>query len=313
MRALLDRGETVVIVDSLATGHPGAVDPRAEFHKTDLRDRERLLLLFAEVRPGAVVHFAASSLVGPSVTDPLPTYDNNLVGALNLLEAMRQQSTPHLVFSSTAAVYGEPQEVPIPETHPVAPGNPYGASKAMIEQLIRDCGVAYGLKSVVLRYFNAAGAVPERGEDHRPETHLIPLILQAALGQRESISVFGTDYDTPDGTAIRDYIHVADLARAHLAAIDRLRAGGDSLTCNLGTGQGHSVQEVIETARRVTGRDIPVVHVPRRAGDPSRLVAAADRARMELQWTPVQSDLESILKDAWNWMLSHPRGYDSIA
>jgi UDP-glucose 4-epimerase len=312
VQALLQQARFQIhVLDNLTTGHRGALDRQTIFHQVDLTDRAATSRLFSQIRPEAVIHFAASSLVGPSVTDPLPTYDNNILGTLSLLHAMRESACRQLVFSSTAAVYGEPQTIPLPETHPIQPANPYGTTKALIERLLADAHQAYALRFVTLRYFNAAGAIPQRGEDHRPESHLIPLVLQTALGQRSSISVFGTDYDTDDGTAIRDYVHVADLASAHLAALEWLQQGGPTLTCNLGTGTGYSVAQVINAARRITGQPIPVQHHSRRPGDPSRLVAAPHLAQTTLHWQPTHSTLDQILTDAWHWHQKHPQGYST--
>jgi UDP-glucose 4-epimerase len=247
--------------------------------------------------------------VGESVSNPAKYMDNNVGGTLSLLEAMRATQVPRIVFSSTAATYGEPQQVPITEEHPTAPTNPYGLTKRFMEQAMETYSEAYGLRYAALRYFNACGAISNRGEDHRPESHLIPLVLQVALGQRESISIFGTDYDTPDGTCVRDYIHVSDLAQAHLLALGHLRDKGTSLICNLGNGSGYSVREVIDICRKVSGRGIRVVEGPRRDGDPSRLVADATRARKVLGWIPRIPELEQIVTDAWTWHLAHPSGY----
>jgi len=309
VEALRSRGERVVVIDHLSAGHREALHPDVEFHAVDLRDPGAVETVFATSGADAVVHFAAFSLVGESVADPAKYFENNVGGTLTLLRAMKNHGIQCLAFSSTAATYGEPQEVPITESHPTAPANPYGLTKRMMEQVMETYSAAYGLRYASLRYFNAAGAIPDRGEDHKPESHLIPLILQVALGQRESISIFGTDYDTPDGTCIRDYIHVADLADAHLRALDYLRAGGAPVICNLGNGQGFSVREVIDVCRRVTGREIKVVEGPRRAGDPSRLIASAAKAEAVLGWVPRRSGIEEIVSDAWAWHVAHPNGY----
>lgn len=306
---LLKRGDRVTVVDNLATGHRGAVGPEVSFHQVDLHDTARLKEILEGEKISAVIHFAAFSLVGESVSDPAKYMNNNVGGTLSLLEAMRAVQVPRIVFSSTAATYGEPIEVPITEKHPTAPTNPYGLTKRFMEQAMEAYSHAYGLRYAALRYFNACGATGERGEDHRPESHLIPLVLQVALGQRKAISIFGTDYDTPDGTCVRDYIHVIDLAQAHLLALDYLERKGESITCNLGNGNGYSVREVIDTCSKVTGREIPVEEGPRRAGDPSRLVADATRAREVLGWKPQKGSLEQIIRDAWNWHLKHPDGY----
>jgi UDP-glucose 4-epimerase len=309
VEALRARGERVVVIDHLSAGHREALAPDVEFHAIDLRDAAAVDAVFASSGADAVVHFAAFSLVGESVADPAKYFDNNVGGTLTLLRAMKNHGVKCLAFSSTAATYGEPQEIPITESHPTAPANPYGLTKRMMEQVMETYAAAYGLRFAALRYFNAAGAIADRGEDHKPESHLIPLILQVALGQRESISIFGTDYDTPDGTCIRDYIHVSDLADAHLRALDYLRAGGAPVICNLGNGHGYSVREVIDVCRRITGHPIPVVEGPRRSGDPSRLVASAAKAKAVLGWVPQKGAIEDIVRDAWAWHVGHPNGY----
>ncbi|MCB2154104.1 UDP-glucose 4-epimerase GalE [bacterium] len=309
VEALRARGDQVAVVDNLSTGHREALFDDVPFHNLDLHDIRGL----AEVMEGreieAVVHFAAFSLVGESVQNPEKYMHNNVGGTIALLSAMRAANVQRIVFSSTAATYGEPEAVPITEDQRTAPTNPYGLTKRFMEQVMETYEEPFGLRSVCLRYFNAAGATPNRGEDHRPESHLIPLVLQVALGQRESIAIFGTDYDTPDGTCIRDYIHVEDLADAHLRALDYLAKGGASLKCNLGNGDGHSVREVIDICREVTGHAIPAIESPRRAGDPSKLVASAGRAREILGWNPKKGDLKTIVTDAWNWHSNHPDGY----
>jgi UDP-arabinose 4-epimerase len=268
----------------------------------DLEDTARLAEVFAKYRPAAVMHFAAYAYVGESVRDPLKYYRNNFGGTLNLLQAMREQGVDQLVFSSTCATYGIPQAETLDEIHPQQPVNPYGTSKLMIEQVLRDFDTAYGMRHVALRYFNAAGADPdgEIGEVHEPETHLIPLVLEAAAGG-EPVTVFGDDYPTPDGTCIRDYIHVADLADAHVLALEALQQGARSSAYNLGNGNGYSVQEVIDCAQRVTGRDVDARIGPRRPGDPPRLVAESTRARRELKWQPGFAGLEQMVKSAWDW------------
>ena len=302
-KALAAAGYVPVTFDNLVCGHESAVQ-WGPLVQGDLCDRARLDEAFETYRPEAVMHFAAFSLVGESVSDPGKYYRNNVLGSLNLFEAMRDHGVDKLVFSSTCATYGEPQVLPIPDDHPQNPVNPYGASKLMVERMARDFGKAHGLRSIFLRYFNAAGADPdgETGEDHEPETHLIPLVLQVAAGLRPHIAIFGTDYDTPDGTCLRDYIHVSDLADAHVLALKALEGGAGTTAYNLGTGRAYSVREVIETARAVTGRPIPVVEQPRRPGDPARLVANAAKAQKELGWTPKMDDLSVMIETAWKWL-----------
>ena len=291
-----------LVLDNLSSGHKGAVT-NAELIAGDSGDAALLDSLFATQRIDAVMHFASFIQVGESVIEPAKYYDNNVARTLILLDAMRRHGVRDFIFSSTAAVFGNPQTIPIDETHPMQPINPYGKSKRMVESILEDYSRAYGLRSVSLRYFNAAGADPEGalGECHDPETHLIPLVLQVASGRRPHISVFGVDYDTPDGSCVRDYIHICDLAEAHLAALQYIRAGGESGAFNLGTGKGYSVLEVIETARRITGHAIPVRLEPRREGDPATLIADGSRARDTLRWLPARSDLDTIVADAWAW------------
>ncbi len=310
----LEHGEDVIVLDNLATGHTGAVLAKT-FYQGDIRDTELLWRIFTQHEIEAVIHFAASSLVGESVLDPLKYYDNNVVAAERLLAAMREHGVKKIVFSSTAATYGEPKRVPIEEDDPTEPTSPYGETKLAIEKMLKWCDVAYGIKSVCLRYFNVAGAHPQGtiGEDHRPESHLIPIILQVALGQRESISIFGDDYPTPDGTCIRDYIHVMDLAEAHYLALKRLRETGESMVYNLGNGAGFSVKQVIEKAREITGHPIPVKVEKRRAGDPAVLIASSEKAKRELGWQPRYDDLGTIIASAWNWHRRHPHGYGDDA
>jgi len=271
----------------------------------DILDRQRLDEVFKTHRPEAVMHFAGFAYVGESVQNPGKYYRNNVAGTITLLEAMRDHAVQRIVFSSSCATYGVPQAVPIAESHPQNPINPYGESKLIAERMLDDFDRAHGIKSMCLRYFNAAGADPEAeiGEDHDPETHLIPLVLYAASGRRPSIAIFGTDYPTPDGTCIRDYIHVSDLATAHVMALRALERGVDSGKFNLGTGQGHSVKEVLATARRVTGRPIQAIPMPRRPGDPPSLVADATRAATALGWQPAYASLETQIQHAWNWLL----------
>lgn len=309
VEALRSRGDRVVVLDNLSTGHRAAVDGDVPFHQLDLRETERVREILRSESIEAVVHFAAFSLVGESVTDPAKYFENNVGGTLSLLGAMRAAGVRMLAFSSTAATYGEPKTVPIREDTPTNPTNPYGLTKRVMEQAMAAYAKAYQLRFVALRYFNACGATPTRGEHHEPESHLIPLILQVALGVRSSISIYGTDYDTHDGTCVRDYIHVSDLADAHLMALDHLARGNLSLVCNLGNGEGFSVREVIEMCREVTGFAIPAEEGPRRPGDPSKLVADAARAREVLGWKPTRSALNQIITDAWAWHRAHPTGY----
>jgi UDP-glucose 4-epimerase len=307
---LVAAGEQVVVLDNLATGHRAAVHG-ADVVIGDIRDTSGVLRVLREHDVQAVVHFAASSLVGVSVQQPREYYDNNVAGTLSLLTAMVEADVHAIVFSSTAAVYGEPRELPIPETHPASPTSPYGDTKHTIERMLHWFLGAYGVRSFCLRYFNAAGAHPRLpiGEDHRPETHLVPIVLATALGQRERIPLFGEDYDTPDGTCVRDYVHVCDLARAHRLALSYLQSHSVAEVCNLGTGRGYSNKEVIETARAVTGRAIAVAREPRRPGDPAMLVAGVARAKDLLGWEPHQSELESIIASAWRWHQAHRTGY----
>ncbi|WP_044479618.1 UDP-glucose 4-epimerase GalE [Paenibacillus antibioticophila] len=307
---LLAQGKEVVVVDNLQTGHRGAL-LGGKLYEGDLRDKELLAKLFSENQIEAVIHFAANSLVGESMKDPVKYYDNNVYGTLCLLEAMHAADVRKIVFSSTAATYGEPEKVPIEETDATNPTNVYGETKLTMERMMAWFDQVLGIKYVALRYFNAAGAHESGkiGEDHTPESHLIPLILQAALGQRPSIQVFGDDYNTPDGTCVRDYIHVGDLADAHLRAVEYLIQGHDSNIFNLGNGQGFSVKEVIAKVKEVTGRDFPVVVTPRRDGDPAVLIASSDKARTVLGWQPSRNKLDDIIRSAWEWHLHHPDGY----
>lgn len=309
-RLLARHGHDVWIYDNLSQGHRGAVDASRLIVGT-LNDRERLTEVMRAERIEAVMHFAAFTLVGESVTDPAKYYQNNVVGAFQLLEAMRAAEVRKFVFSSTAAVYGQPESSPISESAPLLPVNPYGFTKLAIEQVLLDYAHAYGFGFAALRYFNAAGAAADGdiGEDHKPESHLIPLVLQVALGQRPHITIFGNDYATPDGTCIRDYIHVDDLGLAHLKALERLEPGV-ALRMNLGTGHGQSVQEVVEACRAVTGHPIPAVLGERRAGDPAELVADASRARELLDWSPRFTDLRETVASAWKWHSTHPHGYN---
>lgn len=307
---LLDRGEEVVVIDNLLTGHREAV-LGGTFYEGDLRDKALLERIFTENKITAVIHFAASSLVGESMQNPAKYYDNNVYGAMCLLEEMHKAGVKNIVFSSTAATYGEPDKVPIEETDRTEPANVYGETKLVMERMMSWFDKAHGIRYVALRYFNAAGAHASGkiGEDHRPESHLVPLVLQTALGQRAHISVFGDDYPTEDGTCVRDYIHVSDLADAHLKAVEYLAGGGESNAFNLGNGQGFSVKQVIETAKKVTGREIPTVFEPRRSGDPAVLIASSAKARSVLGWTPKHDSLENIIASAWQWHESKPQGY----
>ncbi len=309
---LIDAGEDVVIVDNLETGHIEAVHPKATFYKGDIRDRAFIDSVFdKETDIDAVIHFAANSLVGESMVNPLKYYDNNLCGTKVLLESMVAHSIDKIVFSSTAATYGEPERIPIMEDDRTEPTNTYGETKLSMEKMFKWTGKAHGLRFVSLRYFNACGAhvSGQIGEAHKPETHLIPLILQVPLGQREHISIFGNDYPTKDGTCVRDYIHVTDLAQAHILAVKYLMEGNESNIFNLGNGIGFTVNEVIETARKVTGDPIKAEMEARRAGDPAQLIASSDKARSILGWKPQHADLEEIIATAWKWHSTHPNGY----
>ncbi len=303
------RGHEVWVYDNLCTGHRAAV-PAERLIVADLGETQRLDHVLVAKRIEAVVHFAAFCYVGESVRQPARYYQNNLVNTLNLLEYLRRLDIGRFVFSSTCATYGIPDKVPITEDEKQQPINPYGQTKLASERALADFAHAYQWSCAALRYFNAAGASPDGtiGEDHQPETHLIPLIVQAAMGQRPYIEIFGNDYPTPDGTCVRDYIHVDDLAEAHLLALEKLRPG-QPLYCNLGIGKGYSVREVIRAVEEVTGQKVPVVEGPRRPGDPPALVAAADQARAELGWQPRYQDLRSIVETAWNWHRQHPQGY----
>lgn len=309
---LIRAGEDVVIADNLVTGHRQAVPEGAKFYQGDIHNKAFLDNLFTTEKIDAVIHFAAYSLVGESVVNPLKYYDNNLCGTKILLDSMVEHNIDKIVFSSTAATYGEPENIPILETDRTSPTNPYGETKLAMEKMFYWTSKAYNLRYVSLRYFNACGADSSGtiGEAHNPESHLIPLILQVPNGKRESISIYGTDYDTPDGTCIRDYIHVTDLAQAHILAVKYLREGNESNIFNLGNGVGYSVREVIEVARKVTGHPIPSTDTPKRAGDPARLVASSEKARKILGWNPVHDSLENIISDAWNWHKNHPNGFE---
>ena len=308
---LIKKGHEVIVVDNLVTGYEKAVPDKAVFYQGDIRNLEFLDNLFKKEKIDAVIHFAAYSLVGESVTNPLKYYDNNLYGTKVLLEAMIKNNVNKIVFSSTAATYGEPENIPILESDRTCPTNPYGETKLAMEKMFHWASKAHGLNYVSLRYFNACGAdaTGQIGEAHNPESHLIPLVLQVPNGKRESVSIYGTDYDTPDGTCIRDYIHVTDLAKAHILAVEYLARGGESDIFNLGNGVGYSVREVIETARSVTGHPIPATEVPRRAGDPARLVASGEKAKKVLGWEPEIKKLDDIIASAWIWHRAHPNGY----
>lgn len=308
---LIENGADVVVADNLETGHREAVHPKARFYKGDIRERAFLDCLFQAEKIDGVIHFAANSLVGESMTAPLKYYDNNLCGTKVLLEAMVDYGIDKIVFSSTAATYGEPENIPILETDRTCPTNTYGETKLSMEKMFHWVSEAHNLRYVSLRYFNACGAHEsgEIGEAHAPETHLIPLILQVPLGQREQVSIYGDDYDTKDGTCVRDYIHVTDLAQAHVLALEYLNKGNKSEIFNLGNGVGFTVKEVIDVARKAVGKDIRTEIAPRRAGDPAQLVASSEKARRTLGWNPQNDDLETIIASAWKWHSTHPNGY----
>jgi UDP-glucose 4-epimerase len=303
------KGESVVVLDDLFRGHRAAVDKEVPFYQGRVGDRALVERIATERKIDECVHFAALAYVGESVLEPARYFENNLEQGISLIGALMKTGVRRIVFSSTCATYGEAKEIPISESCPQWPVNPYGWSKLMMERLLASYDTAYGLKSVSLRYFNAAGATERCGEYHEPESHLVPNALKAASGEIPNVSVFGTDYPTPDGTAIRDYVHIADLADAHVLALEHLRRGGGSDFLNLGTGDGYSVMEVIETARKVTGKLIPTKIDGRRAGDPPKLVADATKAKRVLGWKPAMSDLPTILRSQWEWRKKHPRGY----
>ncbi|MFS0749160.1 UDP-glucose 4-epimerase GalE [Oceanobacillus sp. 1P07AA] len=308
---LIEEGHQVIVIDNLITGHKKAIHRDATFYYGDIRDLHFLHTVFEKEDIEVVFHFAASSLVGESMEQPLDYFDNNVYGTQQVLKAMVAANVGKIIFSSTAATYGEPVSIPLTEDMPTMPTSPYGESKRMMEKLMRWAEEAHDIKYVSLRYFNVAGAKEnsEIGEDHYPETHLIPIVLQVALGQRENITIFGDDYDTSDGTCIRDYVHVEDLIDAHLLAWKYLNQGSNSLICNLGSNNGFSVKEIIETARKITGKNIPIKIGVRRAGDPSKLIASASKAQQELHWHPKRTSIEKIITDAWNWHEKHPHGY----
>ena len=304
---LIARGEQVVVFDNLYQGHRSAVHPAAVFVQGDLADRAALDALFTEHRPEGIMHFASHTLVGESMQNPFLYIGDNVTNGLNLLQAAVQHDVWRFILSSTANLFDQPEHVPIAETERIVPGSPYGESKFILERLLHWMDRIYGLRFAALRYFNACGASAERGEDHHPELHLIPIILEVARGKREKVTVFGDDYPTPDGSCVRDYVHVVDLAQAHILALRALDQG--SRTYNLGNGQGFSVKEVIQVARAVTGHPIPARVVARRPGDPAVLVASSEKIRRELGWTPQYADLRSIIESAWRWHLAHPQGY----
>lgn len=312
VKNLVEHGEDVVVADNLSTGHRDAINPKAKFYEGDIRDRKFLDKIFDNEDITAVVHFAAFSIVPESMSKPLKYFDNNTGGMITLLEAMHDHDIKYIVFSSTAATYGVPENMPIKETDPQNPINPYGLSKLMMEKMMAWADKAYGIKFVALRYFNVAGAAPDGtiGEDHGPETHLVPIILQVAQGKRKELSIFGDDYNTPDGTNVRDYVHVMDLTDAHILAIKYLEAGNKSNAFNLGSSTGFSNKQMLEAAREVTGKPIPAKMAPRRPGDPDSLVAASDKAREVLGWKPKYDDVHDIIATAWKWHSTHPKGYD---
>jgi len=308
---LIDANKDVIVIDNLATGHQEAIHPNARFYEGDIRHVEFLRNVFEQEKIDAVFHFAASSLVGESMEDPLKYYDNNVYGTQNVLQVMQEYSVRFIVFSSTAATYGEPEQIPITEETITEPTNPYGETKRTMEKMIQWAAEAYGIQYVSLRYFNVAGARPkdEIGEDHRPETHLIPIVLEAARQKRSHITIFGDDYDTLDGTCIRDYVHVEDLIQAHLLALTYLQHGGKSDVFNLGSNQGFSVKEIISAAEQVTEKKIPYQVGQRRIGDPARLIASSNKARTILNWEPKYPNVKQMITHAWQWHLEYPEGY----
>ncbi|TFJ91428.1 UDP-glucose 4-epimerase GalE [Lentibacillus salicampi] len=310
---LIDRGERVVVVDNLETGHHEAIHSDAVFYQGDIRNRDFLRGVFAKESIDGVMHFAANSLVGESMEKPLQYFDNNVYGTQVLLEAMVEYDVKNIIFSSTAATYGEPESIPLTENMSTNPANPYGETKRTMEKLMKWTAHAHGISYVSLRYFNVAGAreTGEIGEDHRPETHLVPIILQAALGQRSHITIFGEDYDTADGTCVRDYVHVEDLIQAHILAMNYLKNDSPSDIFNLGSSQGFSVKEMIEAARNATGKNIKAETGERRAGDPSVLIASSDKAKEVLGWNPTRTAITKIMEDAWKWHSKNPNGYQS--
>lgn len=309
---LIDRNHEVIVVDNLQTGHIEAIHSDAIFYEGDIRDKDFLRNVFKQEKIDAVIHFAANSLVGESMEIPLTYFDNNVYGTQVLLQVMNEYQVKRIVFSSTAATYGETGSVPITEEMETNPTSAYGDTKLIMEKMMKWCEQAYGMQYVSLRYFNVAGAreSAEIGEDHRPETHLLPIILQVALGQRSHITIFGEDYDTPDGTCIRDYVHVDDLIDAHILALEHLNKNGGSDIFNLGSNQGFSVKEMIDTARKVTRKEIPAKQGKRRAGDPGILIASSDKAKRILGWQPKRTSITTIIEDAWNWHSRNPSGYE---
>jgi UDP-glucose 4-epimerase len=310
VKCLLQHGEKVIVIDNLENGHRDAVIG-AKLIEADLRRRDQLEPVFQKHDIECIMHFAAYASVGDSVRNPSKYYENNVTGCYTLLEAVRAHKIEKIIFSSSAAVYGEPINVPIPEDHPKNPTNPYGETKWVMERMLQWYGRAYGMRSISMRYFNAAGADHEGriGEDHAPEEHLIPVAFLAALGKKDCLRIFGTDWKTPDGTCIRDFVHVNDLAEAHFLALQSLRKGNATTAYNLGNGQGFSVKQVIDTVEKVIGRKVPVEPAPRRAGDPERLIASSSRAKAELGWNPRYPDLETIIQHAWAWRRDNPDGY----
>ena len=309
---LIEQNEKVVVVDNLSTGHKAAVNEKATFYEGDTRDEAFMDSVFKNESITGVIHVAAFSIVPESMKNPLKYFDNNTVGFVKLLESMNKNNVRNLVFSSTAAVYGETRQIPINESDPKVPTNPYGESKLLMEKIVRWANEAYGIKFVALRYFNVAGAKPDGsiGEDHNPETHLLPIILQVAKGERKKLQIFGDDYLTEDGTNVRDYVHVMDVAQAHILAIKYLANGGMSDAFNLGSATGFSNKQLVEAAREVTGTEIPAEMAPRRPGDPSTLIAASEKARTELGWDPQFDDIKKTIETAWAWTQSHPNGYE---
>lgn len=308
---LVNRGYNVVVVDNLKTGHKEAIHEKAKFYQGDIRDKDFLSSVFDRETVDGVMHFAASSLVGESMEEPLQYLNNNVYGTQILLEVMEQFGVKNIVFSSSAATYGEPEQVPIIESMPTNPESTYGDTKLIMEKMMKWCDKAYGMKYVALRYFNVAGAKSDGtiGEDHQPESHLVPIILQVALGQREKLAIYGDDYNTPDGTCIRDYVHVEDLIDAHIRSLEYLENGGESNIFNLGSSKGFSVQEILGAARSVTEKTIPAEVVARRAGDPGILIASSDKAKEILGWEPKYTDIKDIIATAWKWHESNPNGY----